>query len=163
MLNDKPLVLHSDNGSPMKGATMLETLYNLGIVPSRSRPRVSNDNPYSESLFKTLKYRPNYQPRGFNSVNESRLWVRQFVNWYNNEHKHSGLCFISPNERHTGQDKAILEARTKVYQEAKSKHPERWPGAIRNWSIEDEVWLNPVKKKRKRTRCESILRNYKHG
>ncbi|VDN48718.1 Integrase core domain protein [Petrocella atlantisensis] len=150
MLNDKPLVLHSDNGSPMKGATMLETLYNLGIVPSRSRPRVSNDNPYSESLFKTLKYRPNYQPRGFNSVNESRLWVRQFVNWYNNEHKHSGLCFISPNERHTGQDKAILEARTKVYQEAKSKHPERWPGAMRNWSIEDEVWLNPVKKEEKK-------------
>ena len=70
-LSTQPLVLHSDNGSPMKGATMLETLYKLGITPSNSRPRVSNDNPYAESLFKTLKYRPNYQPKGFENLGEA--------------------------------------------------------------------------------------------
>lgn len=143
VLNDTPLVLHSDNGSPMKGATMLETLYNLGIVPSRSRPRVSNDNPYSESLFKTLKYRPNYQPKGFSTISEARLWVSQFVKWYNLEHKHSGLKFISPNERHLGLDQEIFEQRTKVYEEAKKKHPERWARPIRNWELASEVWLNP--------------------
>lgn len=142
-LNIRPLILHSDNGSPMKGATMLETLYNLGIIPSRSRPRVSNDNPYSESLFKTLKYRPNYQPKGFDTIGEARLWVQQFVKWYNYEHKHSGLKFISPNERHLGLDKEIFAKRTKVYEEAKSRNPERWAGSIRNWKLNDEVWLNP--------------------
>ena len=69
-LTTEPLVLHSDNGSPMKGATMLATLYQLGITPSNSRPRVSNDNPYAESLFKTLKYHPNYQPKGFETLEE---------------------------------------------------------------------------------------------
>lgn len=145
VLKKEPLVLHSDNGSPMKGATMLETLYKLGVIPSRSRPRVSNDNPYSESLFKTLKYRPNYQPRGFNDVMEARQWVRRFVRWYNNDHKHSGLKFISPKERHEGKADAILEARKVVYEEAKSRHPERWPKATRNWNLDDAVWLNPVK------------------
>ena len=139
----KPLVLHSDNGSPMKGATMLETLYALGITPSRSRPRVSNDNPYAESIFKTLKYRPNFQPRGFKSLSEARLWVKYFVYWYNYEHKHSGINFVSPVERHEGKDKAILKNRKKIYEEAKKRHPERWTKNIRDWSIEKEVWLNP--------------------
>lgn len=137
------LVLHSDNGSPMKGATMLETLYALGIVPSNSRPRVSNDNPYAESIFKTLKYRPNYQPRGFETIKAARLWVQCFVAWYNNEHKHSGLNFLSPAERHEGLDKEIFEKRTAVYEAARNKHPERWTKNIRNWSLEDEIFLNP--------------------
>jgi len=97
---EHPLVLHSDNGAPMKGATMLETLYNLGITPSRSRPRVSNDNPYAESLFKTLKYRCNYQPKGFSSLEEARSWVYNFVEWYNTNHRHSGIKFLTPNQRH---------------------------------------------------------------
>ena len=139
------LVLHSDNGSPMKGATMLETLYALGIVPSNSRPRVSNDNPYAESIFKTLKYRPNFQPKGFETLTQARLWVQRFVAWYNNEHKHSGLNFLSPIERHEGLDKEIFEKRTAVYEDAKSKHPERWTKATRNWSLEDKVFLNPEK------------------
>ncbi|NCD00379.1 MAG: IS3 family transposase [Bacteroidia bacterium] len=137
------LVLHSDNGSPMKGATMLETLYALGIVPSNSRPRVSNDNPYAESIFKTLKYRPNFQPKGFETLTQARLWVNRFVKWYNNEHKHSGLNFLSPIERHDGLDKEIFEKRIAVYEAAKSKHPERWTKDIRNWSLEDKVFLNP--------------------
>lgn len=138
------LVLHSDNGSPMKGATMLETLYALGIVPSNSRPRVSNDNPYAESIFKTLKYRPNYQPKGFGTLGEARLWVQRFAGWYNHEHKHSGLNFISPSERHDGLAEEIFSQRKDVYEQAKSKHPERWTKDIRDWSLEDTVYLNPV-------------------
>jgi putative transposase len=139
------LVLHSDNGSPMKGATMLETLYSLGIVPSNSRPRVSNDNPYAESIFKTLKYRPNFQPKGFRTIMEARRWVQRFVNWYNNEHKHSGLKFISPTERHNGMDKEILKKRKAVYEAARNRNPERWAKDIRDWSLVDKVFLNPEK------------------
>jgi len=137
------LVLHSDNGSPMKGATMLETLYSLGIVPSNSRPRVSNDNPYAESIFKTLKYRPNFQPKGFETLTQARIWVQRFVTWYNTEHKHSGLNFLSPIERHNGLDKDIFEKRKAVYEAAKTRHPERWSKGIRDWSLEDKVFLNP--------------------
>jgi len=149
------LVLHSDNGSPMKGATMLETLYNLGVIPSRSRPRVSNDNPYAESLFKTLKYRPNYQPKGFNSITQARLWVMQFVKWYNYEHKHSGIGYVSPDERHEGRDKEILKYRQEVYEQAKAIHPERWSRETRDWSYKKEEWLNPertVKKESEKTK-----------
>lgn len=138
-----PLVLHSDNGSPMKGATMLETLYTLGITPSRSRPRVSNDNPYAESIFKTLKYRPSFQPKGFPSIEQARMWVNKFVNWYNNEHKHSGIAFVSPSERHDGKAEEILANRKSVYEKAKLKNPERWSRNIRKWDFEKEVWLNP--------------------
>ncbi len=144
-LRKEPLVLHSDNGSPMKGATMLETLYHLGITPSNSRPRVSNDNPYSESLFKTLKYNCNYQPKGFNDLDEARQWCKQFVHWYNNEHRHSGINFLTPAQRHSGVGQQILEQRRMVYEAAKAKHPERWSTTIRNWTLVDEVWLNPEK------------------
>ena len=144
---EEPLVLHSDNGSPMKGATMLETLYQLGITPSRSRPRVSNDNPYSESMFKTLKYRSNYQPKGFKGLEEARAWVERFVSWYNNEHRHSGIKFLTANQRHEGKALAILENRAFVYEQAKAAHPERWSGKTRNWELREEVWLNPVKEK----------------
>ena len=139
-----PLVLHSDNGSPMKGATMLATLYQLGITPSNSRPRVSNDNPYAESLFKTLKYRPNYQPKGFSTLDEARVWVKQFVSWYNYEHHHSGIRFLTPFQRRTDGGHEILENRKRVYEEAKAKYPERWNGRpVRNWTLPDIVYLNP--------------------
>ena len=145
-LTTMPLVLHSDNGSPMKGATMLETLSALGITPSNSRPRVSNDNPYSESLFKTLKYRPNYQPKGFVSIEEARSWCQLFVNWYRFEHHHSGIKFLTPAERHAGKSNEILANRTKVYEAAKAAHPERWNGRnTRNWDNIEEVHLNPDK------------------
>ena len=145
-LTTAPLVLHSDNGSPMKGATMLETLYALGITPSNSRPRVSNDNPYSESLFKTLKYRPNYQPKGFRSLEEARDWCSVFVNWYRFEHHHSGIRFVTPSQRHSGKSKDILANRHEVYEKARAAHPERWNGrATRDWSDIEEVYLNPDK------------------
>lgn len=144
VLSTDPLVLHSDNGSPMKGATMLATLYQLGITPSNSRPRVSNDNPYAESLFKTLKFRPNYQPKGFRSLDDARLWCANFVNWYRYEHHHSGINFLTPAQRHNGEGELIMENRRKVYEAAKAAHPERWNGrSIRNWTLPTEVFLNP--------------------
>lgn len=139
----KSLILHSDNGSPMKGPSLLETLYQLGITPSRSRPRVSNDNPYAESIFKTCKYRPNYPSAGFADLTQARTWVLDFVRWYNHEHRHSGLNFLTPHQRHTGMDRSILEKRRKLYEAARAIHPERWSRDVRNWSLEHEVWLNP--------------------
>lgn len=142
-LRKDPLILHSDNGSPMKGMALQETLHMLGIIPSRSRPRVSNDNPYAESLFGTCKYRPGYPSGGFASLTAARVWVLDFVNWYNNEHRHSGLNFVTPNQRHTGLAAQIFEKRQQTYEAARAAHPKRWSSGTRNWSLEDEVWLNP--------------------
>lgn len=139
-----PLILHSDNGSPMKGATMLATLHELGVMPSRSRPRVSNDNPYSESIFKTCKYCPQYPTKGFASLEASRKWCMEFVRWYRHEHHHSGIKFLTPNQVHTGNAENILGARQKVYELAKVKTPQRWSGKTRDWTLPEEVWLNPV-------------------
>jgi len=137
------VVLHSDNGSPMKGATMLATLQQLGIVPSFSRPSVSNDNPYSESLFRTLKYRPEYPEKPFSNLETARDWVTDFVTWYNEEHLHSGIKFVTPGQRHRGEEIEVLNNREQVYQVGKSRHPERWSGNTRNWEPVKEVYLNP--------------------
>jgi len=134
--------LHSDNGSPMKGATMLATLQQLGVAPSFSRPSVSDDNPFSESLFRTMKYTPSFPAKPFESIEAARKWVHEFVQWYNNEHRHSGIQFVTPNQRHQGEDKEILEKRKAVYEAAKDKNPQRWSGEIRDWSPVTEVWLN---------------------
>ena len=142
-LAGRPVVLHSDNGSSMKGATMLATLEKLGIMPSFSRPRVSNDNAYAEALFRTCKYRPNYPSKPFESIDEARQWTLAFVHWYNHQHKHSGLKFVTPAQRHDGRDAAILQHRKHVYEAAKKERPERWTGATRDWNLKGEVWLNP--------------------
>jgi putative transposase len=142
-LAGRSLVLHSDNGSAMKGATMLATLEYLGVAASFSRPRVSNDNAYAESLFRTCKYRPDYPRKPFDSLDEAQAWTQKFVRWYNQEHKHSGLKFVTPTQRHAGQAAAILRSREQLYAAAKSSNPRRWSGQIRNWRLQDEVWLNP--------------------
>jgi putative transposase len=139
------VTLHSDNGGPMKGATMLATLQTLGILPSFSRPAVSNDNPHSEALFKTLKYRPNYPVRPFADLHQARRWVAGFVDWYNLEHRHSAIQFVTPDQRHSGQDRAILKQRKTVYEAAKKQRPERWRGQTRNWDPVHVVYLNPDK------------------
>ena len=136
-------VLHSDNGGPMKGATMLATLQRLGVVPSFSRPSVSDDNPYVESLFRTLKYCPEYPSSGFASVEQARLWVAKFVAWYNDEHQHSGIGFVTPAARHAGDDVAILAARRDTYARARARHPERWSRHTRAWERPATVTLNP--------------------
>ncbi|MDB2384552.1 IS3 family transposase [Endozoicomonas sp.] len=142
----KPLVLHSDNGSAMKGSTMLATLQRLGVVSSFSRPRVSDDNPYSEAIFRTLKYRPDYPCTPFADINAARHWVHGFTQWYNEKHKHSGLKFLTPGQRHRGEAEKFMDNRKTVYELAKERHPERWgTRAIRNWELCDAVWLNPDK------------------
>ena len=137
------VVLHSDNGSPMKGATLLATLQALGVTPSFSRPAVSNDNPYSESLFKTMKYRPAYPSQAFESLLAARRWVGMFIQWYNHEHRHSAIRFVTPAERHANLDTELLQKRANVYEEAKKRHPERWSGVTRNWQPVRVVHLNP--------------------
>lgn len=137
------VVLHSDNGGPMKGATMLATLQRLGVAPSFSRPRVSNDNPFSESLFKTLKYCPAFPERGFKDIDAAKEWVRKFVHWYNNIHFHRGINFVTPASRHDGSEQEILSNRNEVYERARSKNPNRWSGKTRDWSKIGKVHLNP--------------------
>ena len=137
------VILHSDNGSPMKGATLLATLQDLGVMPSFSRPSVSNDNPYSESLFRTLKYRPEYPEKPFADLTAARVWVGTFVRWYNEVHQHSAIKYVTPAQRHAGRDSAILAQRAHVYESAKAKHPERWSGNTRDWSVAGDVLLNP--------------------
>lgn len=145
----KDLVLHSDNGSPMKGATMLSTLQRLGVVASFSRPSVSDDNPFSESLFRTLKYHQSYPEQPFATIDDARTWVTGFQHWYNNVHRHSSLKFVTPNQRHEGQDVEILKNRKRIYDEAKSNRPERWTQSTRNWKPKGIVFLNPGKPARK--------------
>ncbi len=142
-LDPQGLVLHADNGGPMKGSTMLATLQRLGVVASFSRPRVSDDNPYSEALFRTLKYRPEYPAQPFASLEEAQAWVEGFVRWYNTEHLHSALRFVTPDDRHEGRERAIMEHRQRVYEAARRRHPELWAGPIRNWQPVEVVYLNP--------------------
>jgi putative transposase len=144
-INKNQLTTHADNGGPMKGATMLVTMQKLGVMPSFSRPSVSDDNPFSESLFKTLKYCPQYPTRPFESLEEATIWVEEFVHWYNNVHLHSGIKFVTPASRHAGQDAAILEKRNLVYKEAKDKNPLRWSKETRDWKRITIVKLNCLK------------------
>lgn len=142
------LALHSDNGSPMKGATMLAMLQALGVMPSFSRPGVSNDNPYSEALFRTLKYTPAYPAKPFENIEQARTWVHGFVTWYNTQHRHSAIQYVTPAQRHAGQDGNVLQNRKAVYEAAKCRMPRRWNSrATRDWDEVKEVWLNPPKHK----------------
>jgi len=134
--------LRSDNGAPMKGGTMIATLYSLGILPSYSRPRVSDDNPYSEAAFKTLKYTTGY-PKFFHTIQEARIWTADFVNWYNTEHKHSGIGYVTPEDRHSGKGRKILTERNKMMTVAYARHPERWSTAARSWDYQEVVYLSP--------------------
>lgn len=111
--------LHSDNGGPMKGASMLATLERLGVMPSFSRPSVSDDNPYSEALFRTLKYCSTYPLQPFADLQDARLWVEGFVDWYNHHHLHSGIKFVTPAQRHAKLDLVILQKRKEIYLKAK--------------------------------------------
>jgi putative transposase len=139
------LVLHADNGGPMKGSTMLATLHRLGVLASFSRPRVSDDNPYAEALFRTLKYRPGYPRKPFASIDAAREWVAGFVAWYNGEHLHSAIRYVTPDERHQRLDVPILAQRHRVYSDAFARTPRRWTRHTRNWTPIGPVALNPDK------------------
>jgi putative transposase len=142
-LTPEALTLHSDNGGPMKGATMLATLERLGIAASFSRPRVSDDNPYSESLFRTLKYSPRFPSKPFESIEAARAWVDSFVAWYNDRHLHSGIGFITPADRHAGRHEQILDGRRRVLEAARAKNPKRWSGSIRKLDHLPVIVLHP--------------------
>ena len=139
--------VHSDNGSPMKGATMLMTLKELGISVSFSRPSVSNDNPYSESLFNTVKYNRFFSDEPFDDISQAFECIENIVSWYNFEHQHSSIKFVTPAQRHKLQDLEILLKRDAVYKAAKEKTPARWSGETRNWEYIQSVSLNPGRSK----------------
>ena len=141
-LGTKP-VLHGDNGATLKATTVLAMLNWLGVKPSYSRPRVSDDNAYAESLFRTAKYRPEFPVKGFADLNQARTWAAGFVHWYNFDHRHSGIRYVSPAQRHAGDDLAILAARHTLYRQARERHPARWSGDTRNWAPIGAVTLNP--------------------
>ena len=136
-------VLHGDNGATLKATTVLAMLNWLGVKPSYSRPRVSDDNAFAESLFRTAKYRPEFPAKGFADLDAARAWALDFVRWYNVEHRHSGIRYVSPAQRHVGDDLAILAARHALYTKARENHPARWSGKTRNWSPISAVTLNP--------------------
>lgn len=137
------LTLHSDRGSSMTSKPVALLLADLGVTKTHSRPHVSNDNPFSESLFRTMKYVPEYPRDGFVTVEAARVWVAAFVAWYNHEHKHSGIGFVAPADRHAGRDVEILSARRDVYERARRRNPARWSRHTRLWSRPDTVTLNP--------------------
>ena len=142
-VDPRGLVLHSDNGKPMRGSSMISTLQWLGVVPSFSRPHVSDDNPYSEALFRTLKYTPAYPSLPFADIASGRRWVTRFVAWYNGEHRHSAIRYVTPDERHCGRENSILARRHQLYQRARAANPERWTRNTRNWAPIELVVLNP--------------------
>ncbi len=150
------LHVHSDNGGPMKGATMLVTMQWLGVVPSFSRPSVSNDNPFSESLFRTLKYSPEYPSKPFDGIESARAWMTEFVTWYNTKHLHSGTNFVTPESKHAGEDIEILNKRNVVYLNAKEKNKNRWSGKTRNWNSVTCVKLNSLNNKNSSSTNEKL-------
>lgn len=118
-------------------------LHWLGVKPSYSRPRASDDNPFVESLFRTAKYRPEFPRGGLENLAAARVWGAQFVHWYNHEHRHSLIRYVSPAQRHAGEEAAILAARHAVYLQAHSRNPRRWSRQTRNWTPAGPVALNP--------------------
>lgn len=140
---DRGPVLHGDNGATLKATTVLAMLNWLGVTASYSRPRVSDDNAFVESLFRTAKYRPEFPADGFAGLEQARLWASRFVHWYNHEHRHSGIRYVSPAQRHVGDDVTILAARHELYLQARHTNPRRWSRRTRNWSPAGPVALNP--------------------
>jgi hypothetical protein len=136
-------VLHGDNGATLKGTTVLAMLHWLGISPSYSRPRVSDDNAFAEAVFRTAKYRPEFPAKGFADLEAARAWAARFVQWYNYEHRHSGIRYVPPAQRHAGEDGELLAARHAVYQQARERNPRRWSRHTRNWAPVVMVTLNP--------------------
>ncbi|PHM57343.1 integrase [Xenorhabdus hominickii] len=131
----------------MKSQTLQVKLQELNITPSHSRPRVSNDNAYAESLFRTLKYIPAWTEKGFNTLAEARDWTERFTHYYNTEHRHSRIRYVTPSQRHRGEDKELLMKRDAVYRAAQLSRPERWSGKTRNWQPVGAVTLNSEREK----------------
>lgn len=140
------LTLHADRGSSMQSKPVAHLLADLGVTKSHSRPYVSDDNPFSESNFKTLKYRPDFPDR-FGSIEDSRKLCRDFFPWYNNEHHHSGISMLSPSDVHYGRGQEILAARHATMMKAFTANPRRFNGHVpKPQELPKEVWINrPVR------------------
>lgn len=145
-IREEELTLHSDRGSPMKSKPVSRLLAQPGVTKSFSRPRVSNDNPYSESQFKTLKYRPEF-PERFGSQEGATSFCQGYFRWYNQEHRHSGIGLMTPEQVHYGRAEKVTSARQKVLEEAYALHPERFVGKRPEApKLPEEVWINEPKK-----------------
>jgi len=127
----------------LRAATLEVRLEELGVLRSSSRPRVSNDNPYSESLFRTIKYRPDYPSKPFTSKEQACSWVVELVDWYNHRHRHSGIKFVTPDRRHNGEAGKICKHRGRVYEQAREINPRRWTRSTHCWTQPEVVWINP--------------------
>jgi putative transposase len=142
-IQPEQLTLHADNGSPMKGKLLSQLLVDLGISKSHNRPHTSNDNPFSEAQFKTMKYRPDYPDR-FADIDEARKWVRGFFDWYNHQHYHSGLNLMTPISVHYGDAKAVQQQRQQVMTSIYQAHPERFMrGSPLIKGAPTAVYINP--------------------
>ena len=136
------LIVHADRGPSMTSKPVALLLADLGIAKSHSRPYVSNDNPYSESQFKTMKYRPDF-PERFGSIEDSRSFCHGFFRWYNMEHYHSGIAFLIPEDVHYGRAEQIIKEREKVLKMAFEKHPNRFKGKVpKPMALPKAVWIN---------------------
>jgi len=136
------LTLHADRGSPMTSKCVAHLLADLGVTKSHSRPHISNDNPYSESQFKTMKYRPGFPDR-FGSIQDARAWAREFFAWYNEEHHHTGLGLLTPATVHYGQAQRVTQQRQETLLDAYESHPERFVrGKPKAPEYPEEVWIN---------------------
>jgi len=140
------LTIHADRGSSMRSKPVALLLADLGVTKTHSRPHVSNDNPFSESQFKTLKYRPDF-PERFGSLEDSRSFCRTFFPWYNNEHRHQGIALLTPETVHYGRAETVIAARQEVLQAAYAAYPQRFvhkpPNAL---PLPEAVWINPPSK-----------------
>lgn len=137
------LTIHADRGAPMTAKTLAQLLSDLGVAKSHSRPSVSDDNPYAESQFKTLKYHPDY-PARFGCIEDARAWMRGFVTWYNQQHHHTGLGLLTPAVVHSGQAAVVRAARQQVLTAAYQQHPERFVrGQPVPPRLPEAVWINP--------------------
>jgi len=141
--------IHSDNGNPMKGISLLSMLYDLGCKNSFSRPRVSNDNPFIESFFGTMKCSVKY-PGRFKNITEARIWMADFVDWYNTNHRHSGIYYFTPQQMRTGKYQKIAGVRNKTMLEAMKRNPSRWSRPAKQWNQPHTVYLNPSLETRQR-------------
>jgi putative transposase len=138
--------LHADNGSPMRGTTLVTFLKSIEVQASFNRPRTSNDNPFIESFFKTMKYTPGY-PLKFRDMSHAREWMADFVNWYNTQHLHSSIGFVTPSQMRNGEAQEIFRKRNEVIKQAKKENPECWGSRETiQWKPVDEVVLNPEKR-----------------
>ncbi len=137
------LTVHADRGPAMRSLPVALMLSELGVTKSHSRPHTSNDNPYSEAAFKTMKYRPEF-PSRFASFEDAQLFCRDFFDWYNTQHRHSGIAMLTPEQVHYGRSGIVLERRAKVLAEAYNAHPERFVrGMPAPQELPGAVWINP--------------------